>query len=295
MKWLVETEWLAANLDRADLCIVDVRGDTLPPVELGKPVYIAKREAYALSHIPGATFIDWTKDITDPDDPIPVQIAPPERFAEAMSRIGVGPETLVVTYDDHNNIMAARLWWALRYYGHDKVAVLNGGWPKWISEGRTVTANPPDIARAVFIPHIQPELHKVADQILPDVAVGALLIDNRTPTDFTGETQRAKRGGHIPGALSLQTANLLDENKAVIGLEALQLKLEEAGLPTDDLDQPLITYCNGGVNASLVALALSEAGYNNVAVYDGSWNEWGNDPTRPVEMTFTPAEPPTNS
>lgn len=283
MKWLVETDWLDANLNRPDLRIVDIRGETLPPVELGKPIYLPKPDAYAESHLPGAVFVDWTRDITDPNDPIPAQIAPPARFKAAMEAVGIGAGTFVVVYDDHNNIMAGRLWWALRYYGFDQVAVLNGGWPKWIAEKRTVTQAAPIISPAVFTPSIRPELRKVADQILPEAEAGAFLLDNRLATDYTGETQRALRAGHIPGAVSLPTGGLLDASGAVMSPEALKAKFAAVGL--ENPDQPVIAYCNGGVNASLVALALDEAGFRHVSVYDGSWNEWGNDFSRPLETS----------
>lgn len=280
MRWLVETDWLSENLKRSDLRIVDIRGEVLPPKELGKPIYLPKPEAYAESHIPGAVFVDWVHDITDPNDPVPVQIAPPERFKDFMERLGIGDDTFVVAYDDHNNIMAGRLWWALRYYGHDKVAVLNGGWPKWIAENRITSTDVPSVQPATFTPKANPEMRKIADQVLPAAQAGAFLLDNRIPTDFTGETLRALRGGHIPGAVNLPTAKLLDASTAVLDVEALRQKFAEVGLTNPD--QPVITYCNGGVNASLVALALDEAGFKNVSVYDGSWNEWGNDFSRPV-------------
>jgi thiosulfate/3-mercaptopyruvate sulfurtransferase len=161
------------------------------------------------------------------------------------------------------------------------VAVLNGGWTKWLKEQRPTTQAVPTFAKATFTPKVRPELRKVAEQILPEAQAGAFLLDNRIPTDFTGETQRALRGGHIPGAVSLPTAKILDPNAAVLDAETLRQKFAEVGLTNPD--QPVITYCNGGVNASLIALALDEAGFKNVSVYDGSWNEWGNDFSRPIE------------
>jgi thiosulfate/3-mercaptopyruvate sulfurtransferase len=285
MQWLVETAWLASNLERTDIRIVDIRGDVLPPKELGKPIYLPKPQDYATAHIPGAVFIDWTRDIVDPEDPVPVQIAGPERFTAAMQAAGIGDSTYVIAYDDHNNIMAGRLWWALRYYGHDKVAVLNGGWSKWVQEGRPVTDRvrpvPPSGA---FTPRLRPELRRQADQILPEAAAGAILLDNRTPSDFAGSTQRALRAGHIPGAINIPTTTLLGPDGAVLPITELRSKFAAVGLNAAQPDQPIITYCNGGVNASLVALALNEAGFNHVAVYDGSWNEWGNDFARPLEL-----------
>lgn len=278
--WLVETHWLADHLSDPDLRIVDIRGRVEPPLELGKPRYFPSPELYADSHLPGAVFIDWVHDITDPADPIPVQIAPPERFKDAMERAGIGEGTRVIAYDDHNNIMAGRLWWALRYYGHDQVAVLNGGFPKWVKEGRATDRVVPQFPTAIFTPRLRPELRKVADQLLPEAAAGALLLDNRLPADFTGETQRALRAGHIPGAVNLPTGALLDVSGAVLPADQLREKFASIGLT--DSEQPVITYCNGGVNASLVALALNQAGFQRVAVYDGSWNEWGNDPNRPL-------------
>src|SRR3954471_18385057 len=123
---LVSTAWLAAHVSNPRLVIVDIRGKVLP-AGAPAPRYIAKRGDYDSGHIPGAVFVDWTRDIVDLDDPVPVQIATPEKFAACMSSIGVGDDTLVVGYDDHRSTLAARLWWALRYHGHDAVRILDGG------------------------------------------------------------------------------------------------------------------------------------------------------------------------
>ena len=133
----VSTAWLATHLDDAHVRVVDIRGLILPP-DKPKPHYFPKSQDYLQSHIPGAVFVDWTRDIVDQDDPVPVQIAAPAKFAACMSQLGVGDDTLVIAYDDHRSALAARLWWALRYYGHDAVRILDGGWLKWVGEGRPV-------------------------------------------------------------------------------------------------------------------------------------------------------------
>src|SRR5687768_9629677 len=131
---LVSTAWLADNLDRPNLRVVDIRG-YVRTTDLGggqqEAAYVAARDEYDAGHIPGAVFVDWTTDITDPDNPIKAQIAPPARFAEAMASRGVGDETDVVIVDHTGGHFATRLWWALRYYGHERSAVLDGGFNRW--------------------------------------------------------------------------------------------------------------------------------------------------------------------
>jgi thiosulfate/3-mercaptopyruvate sulfurtransferase len=136
---LVTTGWLQDHLTDPNLRIVDIRGHVIPASE-PLPHYFNHLDDYNKSHIPGAVFVDWVHEITDPADPRHAQIAPPERFSAAMSRAGIGSATFVVTYDDASGMFAARLWWALNYYGHHNVAVLDGGWNKWIAESRPTTA-----------------------------------------------------------------------------------------------------------------------------------------------------------
>src|ERR671913_565995 len=155
---LVTTDWLAAHLDDEKVRVVDIRG-YVEKTDLGggrqKATYLAAREEYVEAHIPGAVYVDWTSDITDPDDPVPAQIAPPERFADLMSSLGIGDDTQVVVYDHAGGQFATRLWWALTYYGHDQVFVLEGGWKKWTAEDRPTTTKVPEPDPAVFTPEPQ--------------------------------------------------------------------------------------------------------------------------------------------
>src|SRR5215210_5742580 len=143
---LVDTGWLAEHLDDPDLRVVDIRGYVKKrTLDNGRQEaeYLPARDEYDEAHLPGAVYIDWTRDITDPEDLVPVQIAPPEHFAGLMGSLGIDADTHVVIYDHTGGQFATRLWWALTYYGHERVSVLDGGWRKWIAEDRPATAAPP--------------------------------------------------------------------------------------------------------------------------------------------------------
>src|SRR5579859_816034 len=162
---LVSTQWLAEHLADPDLRIVDIRGHVIPASE-PPPYYFNHRADYQKSHIPGALFVDWVHEITDPDDPRHAQIAKPMRFAPIMARLGIAPETLVIAYDDANGMFAARLWWALNYYKHHGVAVLDGGWQKWIAEQRPTTAVLPNVKSIGILLGSDPSWRRTGDQVL---------------------------------------------------------------------------------------------------------------------------------
>jgi len=278
---LVNTDWLQAHLNDSAIQIVDIRGHVAPATD-PLPHYFNHQADYANSHIPGAVFVDWVHEITDSDDPRHAKVAPAARYAEVMSRKGIGDDTFVVVYDDAAGMFAARLWFTLNYYGHTKVAVLDGGWTRWVAEGRPVTAELPVIIPAQFTPRPQPAWMRMADQVMeavnqPDSAV---LIDVRTPQEFAGQASRAKRKGHIPGAVNLPRPLLNRPDGTMLSPDALRARFAEVGVSEAS---PVVCYCNGGVSASYGLLALRVAGLNNSAVYDGSWKEWGNDEDKPIE------------
>lgn len=207
--FLVETAWLAEHLNDPDLRIVDMRG-YVRTVDLGngqqQASYVGAPEEYAQGHIPGAVYIDWSKDIVDPNDPVEAQVAPPDFFAEAMSRAGIGDQHLVVAYDSHPaSQFATRLWWALRYYGHNQVVVLNGGLPKWQRENRPLDTATPAYPPATFTPRVQPQLRATAEDVLALLhKPGVTLIDARDSGQYSGKVARGhSRPGHIPGALNI--------------------------------------------------------------------------------------------
>jgi thiosulfate/3-mercaptopyruvate sulfurtransferase len=292
-KFLVETDWLHEHLDDPRVRVVDVRGSVPPVPQEGGPAagdgglgYEGAFDEYAAAHIPGAVYVDWTKDIIDPDDEIAVQVATEQQFAAAMRRAGIGDEHLVVAYDTHPaSTFAARLWWALRYYGHTDVVILNGGLPKWQAENRPVEAhgvtNPP----AVFTPRVQPGLRVTAREVLAATRDGsAILVDARDPGQYSGAVTRpGNRRGHIPGAVSVPREDLVDLATGTWRSPAeLAGIFAGAGLSPDDA---VITYCNGGVAAAAVLFGLAVAGYQVVANYDGSWNEWSARDDLPVEVS----------
>ncbi|MEO8607046.1 MAG: sulfurtransferase [Chloroflexota bacterium] len=277
---LVTTDWLAQHLSDKNLRIVDIRGHVLPANQ-PMPHYFNHHDDYLKSHIPGAVFVDWVHEITDPADPRHAQIAKPERYAAVMSKNGISGDTFVVAYDDASGMFAARLWWSLNYYGHTQVAVLDGGWQKWVAEGRPTTAEIPTIAAASFTARPNPAIYRNAEQIADVLQSSAKLLDVRTPAEFAGMASRAKRKGHIPGAVNRSRQDLVQADGTMLPADQLRVKFAENGITAATPE--VVVYCNGGVSASYGLLALKVAGLEQGAVYDGSWKDWGNNEDLPIE------------
>lgn len=286
-RFLVETSWLADHLHDPQVRIVDMRGYVRTverPGGVQEAEYVGAREDYEQGHIPGAVYIDWSSDIVDPDETVKAQIAPPARFAEAMERVGIGDSHLVVAYDAHPTAQfATRLWWALNYYGHSNVAVLNGGLLKWKRENRPLERSFPTYPAASFTPVVHPELRATAEEVLAQInQQGVLLIDARDSGQYTGQVARGEgRRGHIPGAINLPREEFIDPATGTFRSNEEIKRIFSAANVTPD--QHIVAYCNGGVAATTVLFSLALLGYPNLTNYDGSWNEWGTREDLPVE------------
>ena len=284
--FLVETDWLAEHLHDPNLRIVDMRGyvRTVLRDDVQEALYVGAPDEYEQEHIPGALYIDWTRDIVDLDDPVEAQIAPPDKFARVMERLGIGDQHLVVAYDTHPaSQFATRLWWALRYYGHRDVVVLNGGLPKWQRENRLLTAEIPSYPPARFTPVVQSAMRATAQDVLATLnQPGTLLIDARDTAQYSGAVARGHgRAGHIPGAVNVPREELIAGDGTFRSNAELSQTFAKAQLKPEER---VIAYCNGGVAATTVLFSLAMLGYPTLTNYDGSWNEWGSRVDLPTEV-----------
>jgi thiosulfate/3-mercaptopyruvate sulfurtransferase len=270
---LVDTQWVEDHLDDDSIRIVEV--DENPAL-------------YAEAHIPGAIGFDWKRDL---QDQVKRDFLGAEAFGELFGSRGISNDHTVVLYGDRNNWFAAYTYWYLKYYGHDKVLLVNGPREKWIAENRPTTSEVPNHAPATFTARPGDEaIRAKRDEVLQVVqGNGRKLVDVRSPQEFSGELiamagyeqEGAQRGGHIPGAKSVPWAQAVTEDGTFKSADELRQLYTDKGVLTGD---PIIAYCRIGERSAHTWFVLHELlGEGDVKNYDGSWTEWGNLVDVPIE------------
>jgi thiosulfate/3-mercaptopyruvate sulfurtransferase len=272
---LASTEWLADELGRPEVRVVDVRWR---PDGTGNAVFDA-------GHIPGATYLDWRSELNEsPSDDTShgLRLAPPDSVVAFMSRAGVGDATTLVLYDDTLGLYAARAWWSLRVYGFESARILDGGLPAWTGESRPLSSGALPHPEGSFTPRLNPRLRLTTTDVRsllgsPD----AQIIDGRATPEFRGHEGNARRLGHIPGAINLPVGAMHEAgSQRLLPAEAIRAQVTRAAVARG---RRLVCYDGSGVGAAKLAFVLTLMGYDDVAVYDGGWSEWGDRLDLPVE------------
>lgn len=276
---LVSTEWLADHMNAPDVRIVDATS-FLPTSDRD-----AKAE-FQGCHIPGAVFFD-INDIADDSVDLPHMLPDAVKFSSRVRKLGLGDGSRIVVYDTNGGFLAAqRVWWTFRVFGHKDVAVLNGGLPKWIAEDRPLDDLPRRPQERHFTPRVDNTLVRSREQMMANInSKREQVLDARSPGRFAGtepEPRATQQTGHIPGSLNLPFNAVMvpDNHFTMRSADEIIAAIKQTGV---DPSKPIVTSCGTGVTASVLAFAFYLVGHKNVAVYDGSWAEWGNHPDCPVE------------
>lgn len=287
-KYLVDTNWLEQHLDDQNIRIFDctvINSMNPDPAEskIRPFVFNSARENYGAKHIPGAGYIDILGDLSDLTSDLPMMAPSETQFAEAMEGYGISNSNLVVLYSTPGQ-WAARVWWMLHSFGFDNAVILDGGLPKWVAEERPVTDNVVSYSPGVFKTQLRPGAFVGKHEVLEAINdKGTLLINSLPAMMHTGEGGGVfGRKGHIPGSVNVPFGSLHNpETDEYLPIDSLQNIFNSVDV--DDAKQ-IILYCGAGIGSTSDAFALSMLGYENLAIYDASLAEWGNDDTLPMEV-----------
>jgi thiosulfate/3-mercaptopyruvate sulfurtransferase len=264
---LVSTQWLADHLSSPDLVVINA---WMPPV-----THPDAPPVYPHAHIPGAVFFD-VNDICDKDSDLPHMLPAPHVFSSAMRKLGIGDGQTLVVYDDFGFYSAPRVWWTLRSMGAERVFVLDGGFPKWRAENREVEDQAPRRVQSHFTSRLNHGAIADINHVRNVISSGSRqILDARSADRFSGDAPEPRAGlraGHMPTALNLPFTHLINEGGTFRSKDELKEIYEEAGV---DLDKPVTTTCGSGVTAAILTLGLTVLGARDLALYDGSWSEWG--------------------
>lgn len=273
---LVTTAWLAEHLNAPDIRVVDATY-TLPTLKRDP------RAEYEEAHIPGAVFFD-IDDIADETNDLPHMVPDAAKFSSRVRKLGLGDGVRIVCYDNNRFSASARAWWMFRMFGHDDVVVLDGGLGKWRAEGHPIDDHLVTPTERHFTARQNNLLYRDLDQIRAHVVNPTeQLVDARSAGRFRGEEVEPRAGmraGHIPHSLNVPHGDLVAPDGTFLPRNSLQQRFAEAGI---DPRKPIATTCGSGVTACTLALALYQLGIPDVAVYDGSWTEWGGRADTPIE------------
>jgi thiosulfate/3-mercaptopyruvate sulfurtransferase len=281
-KGLVSTAWLAEHLADADLRVFDVTVHLAPSPSGGPYLIESGRADYEAAHIPGAAFLDLPGELSDTASPFPFMMPSVDQLASALGSAGIGPRSRVVTYATTSPMWGTRVWWMLRSCGFENVAVLDGGFAKWLQEGHAVEAGERRYPSTSL--DLTPRAGAWADKQAVLAAIedgGVCTINALSPSAHRGESPvNYGRKGRIAGSRNVPYASLLHEDGTWRGDDELRAQFDAV----DAFSKPrAICYCGGGISATMAALALTRLGHPGVAVYDGSLSEWSRDPAAPME------------